>query len=163
MEPRHIVKSFDEELGRIESLIMEMGGLVEAQIADATDALIHRDTELSARVRENDRQIDELNLRVDEKVVRILALRQPVAEDLRIVICALKVSSILERIGDYAKNIAKRTTVLAQTDPVMPASRTIKRMASLVQEMILDVLDAYVARVLQSADDVRSRDSEVDQ
>jgi phosphate transport system protein len=163
MEPRHIVKAFDEELARIESLIMEMGGLVEKQIADAADALVHRDTELGARVRENDRRIDELNHRIDEMVVRVLALRQPMAEDLRIVICALKISAILERIGDYAKNIAKRTSVLAQATPIQASAKAIQRMSGLVQEMVHDVLDAYLARDIETADDVRLRDKEVDQ
>lgn len=163
MEPRHIVSAFDDELRRLESLIMEMGGLAEAQIAGAADALLHRDAELAERVRAGDRRIDALNAEVDSRVVQILALRQPMAEDLRGVLCALKIAGSLERIGDYAKNIAKRTTVLARAASSVPSSRTIKLMADLVQAMIHDVLDAYTARDEHMALDVRQRDQQVDQ
>ena len=163
MDTPHIVKSFDEQLGQIESLIMEMGGLVEKQIAEAAEALLSRDTELSASVRDNDKRIDELDDKISDVAVRVIALRQPMAEDLRRVVAALKISANLERIGDYAKNIAKRTSVLAQAEPVGPAVKTIKRMSKLVQEMIKDVLDAYVAHDIHTADDVRRRDEEVDQ
>lgn len=163
MEPRHIVTAFDEDLRQLESRIMEMGGLVEAQISAAADALLHRDTELAEEVRANDQRIDALNDEIDSRVVQILALRQPMAEDLRGVICALKIAASLERIGDYAKNIAKRTTVLAQSESPVPSSRTIKLMADLVQAMIHDVLDAYVARDIPSALDARRRDRQVDE
>ncbi len=163
MEPRHIVTAFDAELRQLESLIMEMGGLVETQISAAADALLHRDTEMAEKVRSSDRRVDALNDEIDSRVVQILALRQPMAEDLRSVLCALKTASSLERIGDYAKNIAKRTTVLAQSESPVPSSRTIKLMADLVQAMIHDVLDAYVSRDLPTALDVRRRDEQVDQ
>src|SRR5690606_5399585 len=142
---------------------MEMGGLVEAQIADAADALLHRDVELAGRIRQADKRVDALNAEVDSKVVLILALRQPKAKDLRTVVCALKIAASLERIGDYAKNIAKRTTVLAQAEPAIPSSRTIKLMADLVQAMIHDVLDSYIPRDVPMAVDVRQRDQQVDQ
>ena len=163
MEPEHIVKSFDHDLGQIESLLLEMGGLVETQISEAVRALVDRDVELGEKIRANDKRVDELEMQIDELAIRLLALRQPVAGDLRAVICALKVSSNLERIGDYAKNIAKRTSVLAQSNHIGSYGTTIKRMSKLVQDMVRDVLDAYVARDSDAAEDLRQRDEEVDQ
>ncbi|MGI9465359.1 MAG: phosphate signaling complex protein PhoU [Aestuariivirgaceae bacterium] len=163
MDNAHIVKSFDEDLNHIESLLLEMGGLVETQINDAVRALTRRDCELGEKVRKDDKRIDELETRIDELSIQTLALRQPMAEDLRSVVCALKVSTNLERIGDYAKNIAKRTSVLAQAQPTVSSSNTIRRMSKLVQEMVHDVLDAYVARDMEMAADLRLRDEEVDQ
>ncbi len=163
METGHIVKSFDEDLGQIESLLLEMGGLVETQISEAVHALTSRDVELGEKIRENDRRVDDLEVQINELTIRTLALRQPMAEDLRAVVTALKVAANLERIGDYAKNIAKRTSVLAQSPHIGSYGSTIKRMSKLVQDMVRDVLDAYVARDSQTAEDLRMRDEEVDQ
>ncbi|MEZ5812211.1 MAG: phosphate signaling complex protein PhoU [Rhizobiaceae bacterium] len=163
MEQGHIVRSFDEELGQAESLFLEMGGLVETQIADAAEALARRDAELADKVRSRDAEVDALETRIDELAVRVLALRQPMAEDLRAIVSTLKVSANLERIGDYAKNVAKRTTVLAKSPPIGSSADTIRRMSKLVQTMLSGVLDAYVARDLEAADDIRRRDEEVDQ
>lgn len=163
MDHTHIVKSFDQDLGQIESLLLEMGGLVEAQIADAVRALAKRDLELGEKVRKDDKRIDALETRINDLAIKTLALRQPMAEDLRSVVCALKVAANLERIGDYAKNIAKRTSVLAGWQPTSSSINTIKRMSKLVQDMVHDVLDAYVARDANTAEDLRLRDEEVDQ
>ncbi len=163
MESGHIVKSFDEDLGQIESLLLEMGGLVETQISEAVRALTDRDVELGEKIRLNDKRVDDLEIQINELTIRTLALRQPVAEDLRAVVTALKVAANLERIGDYAKNIAKRTSVLAQSPHIGSYASTIKRMSKLVQDMVRDVLDAYVARDGQTAEDLRLRDEEVDQ
>ena len=163
MEKSHIVTAFDNDLGQIESLLLEMAGRVESQIAEATEALVKRDTELGEKVRSDDERVDRLETEIDELVVRLLTLRQPMADDLRNVITASKVAANLERIGDYAKNIAKRTTVLAQEQPIGPAVGTIKRMSSLTQGMLRDVVDALVARDLDTAIYVRQRDEEVDQ
>ncbi len=163
MENTHIVSSFDQELGQTESLFLEMGGLVETQIADATEALAKRDTELAEKVRKRDSEVDAIEMKIDEHAVRILALRQPMADDLRIIVSALKIAANLERIGDYAKNVAKRTTVLAGLPPVGSSADTISRMSRLVREMLAGVLDAYAARDLEAADDIRKRDAEVDQ
>ena len=161
MTTEHIVKSFDEELNRLDGIIAEMGGLAEAQLADAIEVLTTRDAEKASRVVAVDSRIDTLEGEVDAQAIRMLALRQPMADDLRVVIVALKTSAVIERIGDYAKNVAKRTVALAQMPPIGPA-RTIGRMGRLVQEMIKNVLDAYLARDLAKADDVRVRDEEVD-
>lgn len=163
MNKKHIVKSFDEDLNHIETLIMEMGGFVEKQIAEAATALSHRDTELAATIITGDKRIDALEADIDVAVVRILAQRQPMAQDLRAVVVAPKIASNLERIGDYSKNIAKRTSVLAKTQPIGSSAATIKRMCAMVQDMVKDVLDAYVRRNAQRAEDVRLRDEDVDQ
>ena len=162
MYNEHIVKSFDQELAQIENLILEMGGLVEVQISEAVIALGNRDIELAQKVRNDDKAVDELEHKIDELTLRTLALRQPVASDLRSVICALKVASNLERIGDYAKNIAKRTQVLVGTNSVGTAEKTIKRMSDLVQKMVTDVLNAYVKKDIDMADELRLRDEDVD-
>ncbi len=162
MGENHIVKSFGEELKQIDQLIVEMGGLAETQLASSIRALVRRDAELASKVVEGDKRIDELEREVNDDIIRVLALRQPMANDLRVAISALKISNELERIGDYAKNVAKRTLVLTQS-PAMGATLTISRMGTLVQGMIKNVLDAYVARDVQAADDVRLADEEVDQ
>jgi phosphate transport system protein len=161
MSTDHIVKSFDEDLRKLDNIIAEMGGLAEIQLADAIDAMLKRDAEKAERVIEHDNRLDELETQLNERATELLALRQPMAEDLRAVICALKTSAVLERIGDYAKNIAKRTIALSQTAPIGPA-RTVARMGQLVQGMIKNVLDAYVSRDAEKAEDVRHRDEEVD-
>jgi len=163
METEHIVRSFDEDLSQIISLVMEMGGLVETQVVDAATALASRDKIMAAKVVEGDKRIDELEVALDAMAIRTLALRQPMAEDLRSVIAGLKIASNLERIGDYAKNIAKRTSIIAQEPGVRSAANMIKRMSIMVQKMITDVLDAYAAHDAVAAGDVRLRDEEVDE
>ncbi len=162
MSNAHIVKSFDEELAQIENLILEMGGIVETQITESVQALCSRDETLATKVRKDDKSVDALETRVDELTLRTLALRQPMARDLRSVICALKVSSNLERIGDYAKNIAKRSIVLKDANRIISAEKTIERMSAMVQRMVADVLNAYVAKDIVMADDLLQRDEEVD-
>lgn len=162
MESGHIVKAFDQDLREIENLILEMGGLVETQIKDAVESLVMRDADLAAAVRANDKKIDALELQVDEKCVRIIALRQPMAADLRSSICALKVSTNLERIGDYAKNIAKRGIVIAEEQHLGSASKTVERMGKMVRQMVSSVLDAYVARDVSVAAELRLQDEDVD-
>jgi len=163
MTSEHIVKSFDDDLRQIESLITQMGGLVETQITDALTALTRHDQTLGQKVLENDTRIDDLELEVDSAVVRIIALRQPKAQDLRAVIAVLKAAANLERIGDYAKNIAKRASVLGDTRSIGSSHNVLKSMSRIVQEMLKDVLDAYVERDIKMADQVRLRDEDVDQ
>ncbi len=161
MSTDHIVSSYDDDLKKLDNFIAEMGGLAEVQLADAIDALIKRDVEKAEKVIERDRLIDALEQELDEFATRMIALRQPLAEDLRAVIAALKTSSVIERIGDYAKNIAKRTIPLSQT-PVVGPINSVVRMAELVQSMIKNVLDAYVSRDGDKANDVLNSDAEVD-
>jgi len=163
MNSEHIVKSFDDDLRQIESLITQMGGLVETQISEAITALTRCDKDLASKVRSNDKRIDDLEQEVGSCVVRVLALRQPVAEDLRAMVSVLKVASSLERMGDYAKNIAKRSSVLGNIHPFASSLKVLRRMAMIVQEMLKDVLDAHADRDMELADLVRLRDEDVDQ
>lgn len=155
--------TFDEELGEIESGICRMGGMVEEQIHDAVISLISRDIELSEKVRARDKTIDQLEFDIDESVVQILAKRQPQSQDLRGVVSVLKIAANLERIGDYAKNIAKRSSVVGDIHQIGSSGNIIKRMSGMVESMMKDVLDAYSARDIVLADDVRVRDEEVDE
>lgn len=161
MATNHIVSSFDDDLKRLDNIIAEMGGLAEVQLANAMEALMKRDSEKANRVIASDKQLDDLEREVDDLAIQMLALRQPMANDLRVVITALRTASVIERIGDYAKNIAKRTVAISQSAPAGP-TKTIGRMGRQVQSMIKNVLDAYITRDAAKADDVRDSDSEVD-
>ena len=160
--PEHIVRSFDDELNGLSQVLIRMGGLAETQLATAVDALTRRDTVLAEHVVRGDAAIDALEEELDERAMRLLALRQPMATDLREVISALKMSSDLERIGDYAANVAKRVVALNQIPPIPPA-KAVPRMARLAQNIIKDTLDAYAARDAERAIDVWHRDEEVDE
>ena len=162
LEP-HIATIFDKDLREIEDLVVTMGGLVEQQIEDAAAVLESRDLELAEKLRNADKAVDEIETQIDALAVRLIALRQPKAQDLRAILAALKVASDLERIGDYTKNIAKRTSVLAKSPTVGSSGKTIKRMCMMVRQMVKDVLDAYISRDIASAEEVRLRDEEVDQ
>lgn len=157
----HISRSYDEELGRLSHLIMEMGGMVERQIAEAVQALSRRDGELADRVVAGDRRIDDRETEAVNLVLRLLALRQPLATDLRAIVVALKIAGDLERMGDYAKNIAKRARPLSAGFVVEPA-RAVPRAARLVEVMLHDVLDAYVQGDAAKAIRARAADAEVD-
>ncbi len=160
---KHIATVFDRDLEAIQALIMKMGGLVEAQILDAAKSLDERDEELAERVRDADEQIDALEERVNEEAARLIALRAPTASDLRTVLTVLKMSASLERCGDYAKNMAKRTSVLVQMQQIEGAAKSIRRMAREVELMMKDALDAYIQRDAELAEQVRLRDKDVDQ
>lgn len=162
MASQHTVKSYEEELRALEAAILRMGGLAEGQLAAAIDAFTRRDTDLAERTVLADRQIDQIEHDVAEQTTRLLALRQPMAADLRMVIGCLKLSGDIERIGDYAKNIAKRALVLQRLTAPRP-SNLIARMGELVQRMIKDVLDAYAERDPAKAIDVWRRDADVDE
>ena len=158
----HIVKSFDDQLALLDSKIAEMGGMAESLVAESIDALSRRDAELAGAVIKGDAKLDALENEINDITERVIALRQPMAEDLRAVIAALKASSDLERIGDLATNIAKRAITVAKAPPVAPTV-TVVRMGVIVQGMIKTALDAYVARDAELAMDVWKRDEEVDQ
>jgi phosphate transport system protein len=162
MESQHIVKSYDEELRRLSNTITEMGGLAESQLAAAIDAVVKRDSELAGSVVEGDAKVDQLQHDTDNLAIRLLALRQPMARDLREIFAALKIASDLERIADYAANVAKRAIALNQTPPVRPVYE-LPRMAQLAQLLIKDVIDAYVARDADKAYAVWTRDAELDE
>ncbi len=158
----HIMSAFDADLERIQNLILEMGGLAESQISDSADALRQRDNERAQAVIIADKRIDALELEVDQEVVRVLALRQPIAQDLRTVVTVLKIAGNLERIGDYAKNNAKRAAAISHAQPVGSSSGTIRRMSRATGDMLRDALDAYMKGDAVLAEDVRQRDEDVD-
>ena len=162
-ESAHIVTAVDDDLRQIETLLLEMGGLVEAQIADGVKALITRDVEAGQAVHRRDKQVDAFEAKIDELAIRFIAMRQPMAVDLRRIVTALKITSSLERMGDYAKNMGKRVKALAEAENIGGSSRAIERMSELVREMVRDVLDAFIARDTAMAYDVRNRDEQVDQ
>ncbi|MDH3738993.1 MAG: phosphate signaling complex protein PhoU, partial [Alphaproteobacteria bacterium] len=157
----HIVKSFDEELARLSDLISRMGGLAETQLEQSIEALQKRDSSLAEAAIEHDQKIDVLHAEVDEMAIRLLALRQPMAGDLRHIVTGLKIAPIVERIGDYAKNVAKRAIALNQMPPVKPLF-TIPRMGRIVREMTKDVLDAFANNDVAKAYEVWVRDAEID-
>jgi phosphate transport system protein len=157
----HTVKIFDDEIGKLRGLIGQMGGLAEQAITDAMLALQRSDGELALRVREADKVIDTIELEVETLVVQIIALRAPMANDLREVIAALKIAAVLERIGDYAKNIAKRVPMIESDTRIEPIS-VLPAMARMAAEMVHEVLNAFAARDPQRAVAVCERDNALD-
>lgn len=157
----HIVKSFDSELSKLKDIVARMGGLAEAQIAAALQALTERDSDLAARVVMDDANIDMLERQANEQVVRLLALRTPLADDLRMAISSLKLSGELERVADNAASCAKRIIVLNQL-PVMAPVRAVARMGWLAVEMLKEVIDAYLSHDAERALTVWRRDQELD-
>ena len=157
----HTVKSFENEISQLRGLIAEMGGLAEVAIRDAVDALIRHDHEKAHQVVAADARLDAIEAEVDRLAVRIIALRAPMADDLRDVIAALKISGVVERIGDYAKNIAKRVEAMEGRAKIEPAS-LIPAMAEIAQGMVRDVLNAYGSRDSLLAVEVIKRDDKLD-
>ncbi|HXC28221.1 MAG TPA: phosphate signaling complex protein PhoU [Stellaceae bacterium] len=162
MPPEHIMKSYDEELSRLNNMIVEMGGLAEAQLSSAIEAVAKRDSALAASVVEGDAQVDDLQRELDNLAIRLLALRQPMARDLREIFAALKIGADLERICDYAANVAKRSIALSQTPPIQPV-HALPRMGTLALALVKDVIDAYVERDADKALEVWRRDEELDE
>lgn len=157
----HTVTAFDDDIGELRALVSEMGGLAETAIGDAIHALIRHDLETAARIIEEDARIDELESEVERLAVRLIALRAPMANDLREAVAAIKIATVLERIGDYAKNIAKRVPIFDHEADIEPLS-ILPAMARIVQEMVHNVLDAFAARDADQAVLVIERDSAVD-
>lgn len=160
---RHIASAFDRDLETVQALVVKMGGLVESAISEAAAALEARDEDLAEEVRRRDKAIDQLELQINEEAARLIALRAPNATDLRVVLTVIKISASLERVGDYAKNIAKRTHVLAHMPPIDGAGMALRRMSQTVEKLMKDALDSYVHRDAALAADVRACDLEVDQ
>jgi len=159
----HTVKSYGEELAHLTAEVTRMGGLAEAQVADSIEAIARRDGPLAQAVVGGDGRLDALQTDIERKAFRLIALRQPMAMDLRHAVAALKISMSLERCGDMAKNIAKRALILTEADPMTALTRSIERMGRLVQSRLKDVLDAYTTSDLQRAIGVWTRDEEVDE
>ncbi|MFK7875243.1 MAG: phosphate signaling complex protein PhoU [Paracoccaceae bacterium] len=163
MNEHHIASAFDRDLEAIQAQIMKMGGLVEAAISDAARSLETRDEELAERVRKGDKAIDRLEDLINEEAARVIALRAPTAIDLRLVLSVIKINGNLERIGDYAKNMAKRTVVLSSMETVDGSTASVRRMARTAEIMLKDALDSYVHRDADLALDVIARDEGLDQ
>ena len=163
MQEQHIASAFDRDLESVQAQIMKMGGMVEDAIRLAAQSLETRDEELANQVRAGDKPIDALEELINERAARIIALRAPTAVDLRLILSVIKISASLERIGDYAKNMAKRNSVLAQLPPVADSAGAIRRMCKTVEIMLKDALDSYVQRDANLAMDVIARDEAVDQ
>jgi phosphate transport system protein len=162
MTLEHTVKSYDEELNRLQHGIAEMGSLAELELQNAVQALVRRNADLGYQIVQGDARIDELEQQATAQVVRLLALRQPMAGDLREIVAALKISSDLERIGDYAANIGKRVVALSQTPPFkLPAA--LPRMGWLAQQNMRDVLAAYAERDPDKALRAWQADEELDE
>ena len=157
----HTVKSFDDDISQLRSIITRMGGLCELQISAAVDALVTRNVDAAMQVVADDKRIDALEAEAEALAVRIIALRAPLAGDLREIVASLKIAGVLERMGDYAKNIAKRASALAQAPPIEPVV-IVPEMARAVVGMIRDVLDAFVDRDADLARAVCLRDKQVD-
>lgn len=157
----HTLKAFDEDLDRLRALISQMGGFAEHAIRESMRCLVQRDLEGAERVIENDKKLDALEMETERNAVQLIALRAPMAGDLRDVVAALKISSVVERIGDYAKNIAKRVRLLERSDQI-EAFSLLPEMARIATEMVADVLNAFVDRDADAALRVCARDRVVD-
>ena len=157
----HLVKSFDQELKRLHSLIADMGGIVETQVAAASEAILARDPVTAATVIDDDKKVDALEQEIEQFVIRMIALRQPMAGDLRQIVAALKITGDLERIGDYAANVAKRAIVLSQVS--LPFSLSgIGHMSVLVQENLKTIIDAVGEADTEAAVQVWTSDQRID-
>lgn len=157
----HTVKVFDSELGQLRGLVAQMGGLAEQAIEQAVSALVRGDLSVAARVVEGDRRIDALEEEVEGLAVQLIALRAPMADDLREVLTGMKFANTLERVADHAKNIAKRVSEIDTSVRIEPMS-VLPAMASVAGEMLHDVLDAFAARDVEAARRVCERDRAVD-
>jgi phosphate transport system protein len=161
MAHEHTVKAFDEDITRLRGLIAEMGGLAEVALREAMEALVKGNSELAQAVVARDKRIDALEAEIDKLAVRTLALRAPMADDLREVIAALKIAGIIERIGDYSKNIAKRADRIEGRRKFEPLT-LLPAMADVAGAMVHDVLTAFAARDPALAAEVIARDDKVD-
>ncbi|MFM2444860.1 MAG: phosphate signaling complex protein PhoU [Pseudomonadota bacterium] len=158
----HTVASYDKDLGQLGRYIAEMGGLAEKMISDAMDALLAMDVDLARAVVSTDTRLDMLQRQVEELAILTIARRQPMAVDLREIVAAIRVSGDLERVGDLAKNIGRRTLKLAEEAPIPRAAIGLKHMGDSVQLQLKNVLDAYASRDIGKAKDVWERDAELD-
>lgn len=157
----HTVKAFTEELDALTQEVARMGGLAEAAVNDSLAAVVRRDTELAQAVMQRDARIDAAQREVEKRAIKLFALRQPMASDLRVVLTAWRCAGELERVGDLAKNIAKRALVLNQSEPIQLV-RSVDRMGKIAAEHLKQVLDAYANKDVQSAIVVWNNDDNID-
>ena len=159
---QHILRAYDDELKEVRSVVVRMGGLAAEQLSDAVQALRDLDVELANKTREADKKLDALEVLAENTVVGVFARRAPVADDLREVVSALKMTTMIERMGDYAKNIARRVASISDHQGVILMPQIIEEMATLAHEMIQDVMDAYVNQGADEAIAVWERDERLD-
>lgn len=162
MPQEHIVKVYDQELESLDRLIAEMGGQVEQLLSRSVQSLVGYNIELAEQVIADDEKIDALEMDIDAQAIRLLALRQPMAADLRLIIASLRMANDLERMGDHAKNISKRVKTLTRVPLLSAMGKSIERLSRLVEEMISQVLDAYMSRDIERALSVIKQDADVD-
>jgi phosphate transport system protein len=158
----HTVKSFGEQLDALSALVAQMGGLTEAQFAAAMEAIARRDSAAAERAVGGDARIDEIQQEIEDRALKLLALRQPMAVDLRETLAAVKTAAELERIGDLAKNIAKRALVLNREPPIR-LTQSLARMGKAAQNQLKEVLDSFTSRNAEEAEAVWNRDGEIDE
>ena len=159
----HTIRAFGEQLDALTADVARLGGMAEAELADAVSAIARRDVGLAQSVIDRDPQLDALQAGVERAAIRLIGIHQPMAQDLRRAVAAMKIAADLERCGDLAKNIAKRAIVLAEEEPITPLTRPIERMGRLVADRLRDVLDAFASGDVGRAISVWSRDEEVDE
>ena len=163
MNDKHIVSSFHRDLAELNQIVARLGGMAEQQLAAATQALETRSAAKLDEIISFDQELDDLEFTINERAIEVIAIRSPMATDLRRIVAALKVGAVLERVGDYAKNIAKRTRVIIDEERDARDSISVARMAGEVQQMLNQVLDAYATGNAELAMEVWDRDQEVDQ
>lgn len=159
----HISSAFDNDLAQINNGIARLGDLAQSQLTQSLQALVNRDTSNLDAIIARDKELDQIDAELNEKALMVIAMRAPLAEDLRRVIVALKIAAILERTGDYAKNIAKRTKLILAQGGGIGHAETLQKMSDMVQEMLRNVLDAYMESDVTAAMQVWERDIDVDQ
>ena len=159
--PDHILKAYDQDLDQLKAMLSQMGGLAEEQLNKSMEALMKNDTRLADIVIQDDEKIDAMEIAIEEKAVLTIAKRQPLARDLRNIMVAIRIASDLERIGDLAKNVAKRSHAITQTLPRRLASG-LERMGQLSQAQLKLVLDAFAANDVEMAMDVWRHDEDID-
>ncbi|MXN65978.1 phosphate signaling complex protein PhoU [Stappia sp. GBMRC 2046] len=160
--PQHTVTSYDDELKGLASRVAEMGGLAETMVNDSVSALVRKDSEQAQKIVQTDKRLDQLQHELEETAVLIIARRQPVAQDLRDIVAAMRISSDLERVGDLAKNIAKRVIAIDNSFNSKRFALGVEHMAELAQQQLKSVLDAYAERDAEAAETVREQDDEID-
>lgn len=159
----HTVKAFDQDISQLRALISQMGGLAEEAIHDAMKALTRGDLTLAKSIRKKDKAIDAIEAEVERLAVRVIALRAPMADDLREVVAALKIGAVIERIGDYAKNIAKRVPLIhTEGADRIDAISILPAMAQMASDMVHDVLNAFASRNAEAAVEIVERDNALD-
>lgn len=162
MPHNHIVSVFDDELNNLRAKIVKMSDLVIKQYQDAFLSFQNNDLDFAEKIKKNDKNVDKMDLEIEQYAIKMIALRSPVADDLREIVSAIKISAGLERIGDYAKNLAKRVKILSQTENISVSNALLEQMVKQIINMTADVIDAYVNHDVNKAIEVWRHDQQVD-